>query len=62
MIPQSSQTPKRSGEDEADDREQVQPQDVRAVLREDPDQRRADEPAEDDERDRDPVRAAVDVP
>ncbi len=46
---------------EADEREQVEADDVRAVLGENPDDRRADEAAEHDQRHRDPVHRMVDV-
>ena len=50
--PQSSQIAEHAGGDEAEGRDDVQAEDVRPGLREDPDQARADQPAGDDQRDR----------
>ena len=60
-MPQTSQSAEDAREDEADEREQVDADRVRPVLREDADDRGAQQPAEDDERDGDPVRRLVDV-
>ena len=48
MTPQSSQTPRTAESEEAEHRDDVQPENVRAGLREDADQARPDQPAGDD--------------
>src|SRR5439155_25207908 len=59
--PPDEPEPEGSGEDEADEREQVEAHDVGPGLRENADHRGAEQASEHDERDRDPVRGLVEM-
>ena len=60
-MPQTSQTAKAPERTNPTNESRCRPSDVRPVLREHADDRRADEPAEHDQRHRDPVHGVVDV-
>src|SRR5207302_3868726 len=59
--PPEQPDPERAREQEADEREEVDPEHEWPVLREDPDQARADQASDDDQRDDEPVEGDSDL-